>query len=155
MFAEDANRQVSGEPNGAEEQNHTKQHLRSDGRGSWDRRLDGCDEDSRAHKSEHRSESHRDGQQRSENGGEDHLHSSGLAATCGSREEDSANREQSRTDAALRENEPKTQRSPDQSSATRMESLGFAGSYLMLAGCPVTRRSKRTWLSSPVMSCAV
>jgi len=29
---------------------------------------------------------------------------------------------------------PADQRSPDQSSATRMESLGFAGSYLTLAG---------------------
>jgi len=27
--------------------------------------------------------------------------------------------------------------------------------YLMLAGWPATSRSRRTWLSSPVMSCAV
>jgi len=47
------------------------------------------------------------------------------------------------------------QRKPDQSSATRMESLGLAASYLMLAGCPATSRSNRTWLSSPVISCAV
>ena len=90
MFAEDAYREVSGEPDGTEEQNHAKQHLRSDGRSSGEGRLDGCDEDSRAHKSEHCSESHCDGQQRSENGGEDHLHRSELAAMCGSREEDSA-----------------------------------------------------------------
>jgi len=44
---------------------------------------------------------------------------------------------------------------PDQSSATRMESLGFDGSYFTLAGWPATRRSARTWLSNPVMSCAV
>jgi len=48
-----------------------------------------------------------------------------------------------------------TQRKPDQSSATRIESLGFEASYLMLAGCPATSRSNRTWLSNPVMSCAV
>src|SRR5215469_13926397 len=47
------------------------------------------------------------------------------------------------------------QRRPDQSSATTIESLGLAGSYFTLVGYPVTRRSKRTWLSSPVMSCAV
>src|SRR5581483_9999417 len=44
------------------------------------------------------------------------------------------------------------QRKPDQSSATRMESTGLEGSYLMLAGWPATRRSRRTWLSRPVMS---
>ena len=47
------------------------------------------------------------------------------------------------------------QRKPDQSSATRMESLGLAASYLMLAGCPATSRSSRIWLSRPVISCAV
>ena len=44
------------------------------------------------------------------------------------------------------------QRKPDQSSATRIESTGLEGSYLTLAGWPGTRRSSRTWLSSPVMS---
>ena len=48
-----------------------------------------------------------------------------------------------------------TQRKPDQSSATRIESAGLEGSYLMLAGWPGTKRSRRTWLSRPVMSCAV
>src|SRR6266852_7186508 len=47
------------------------------------------------------------------------------------------------------------QRKPDQSSATRIESVGLEGSYLMLAGWPATSLSKRTWLSRPVMSCAV
>lgn len=47
------------------------------------------------------------------------------------------------------------QRKPDQSSATNIESLGFAASYFTLAGCPATKRSKRTWLSRPVISCAV
>lgn len=47
------------------------------------------------------------------------------------------------------------QRKPDQSSATSIESLGLAASYLMLAGWPATRRSSRIWLSRPVMSCAV
>ena len=47
------------------------------------------------------------------------------------------------------------QRRPDQSSATRMESTGLEGSYLTLAGWPGTSRSRRTWLSRPVMSCAV
>src|SRR6516225_7331173 len=43
-------------------------------------------------------------------------------------------------------------RKPDQSSATRMESLGFEGSYFTLACCPATSRSNRTWLSRPVTS---
>lgn len=46
-------------------------------------------------------------------------------------------------------------RKPDQSSATRMESLGLEGSYFTLACCPAIRCSNFTWLSSPVMSCAV
>src|SRR5215469_14559459 len=46
-------------------------------------------------------------------------------------------------------------RNPDQSSATRMESLGFEGSYFTLACCPATSLSNRTWLSKPVTSCAV
>jgi hypothetical protein len=46
-------------------------------------------------------------------------------------------------------------RNPDQSSATRMESLGLDGSYFTLACWPLTRRSNFTWLSSPVTSCAV
>lgn len=46
-------------------------------------------------------------------------------------------------------------RRPDQSSATRIESLGFDGSYFTLACCPAISRSNCTWLSRPVMSCAV
>jgi hypothetical protein len=46
-------------------------------------------------------------------------------------------------------------RNPDQSSATRMESLGLDGSYFTLACWPLTRRSNFTWLSRPVTSCAV
>lgn len=44
------------------------------------------------------------------------------------------------------------QRKPDQSSATRIESLGFEGSYFTLAGWPATSRSKRICPSRPVMS---
>src|ERR1700676_871310 len=47
------------------------------------------------------------------------------------------------------------QRKPDQSSATRIESLGLEGSYFTLAGWPATSRSKRICPSRPVMSCAV
>src|SRR6266699_508253 len=43
-----------------------------------------------------------------------------------------------------------SQRRPDQSSATRMESLGLDASYLMLAGWPATRRSSRTNLCAPL-----
>src|SRR5258707_15150190 len=46
-----------------------------------------------------------------------------------------------------------TQRNPDQSSATRMESVGLEASYLILAGCPATSYSNRIWLSSPLMPC--
>jgi hypothetical protein len=46
-------------------------------------------------------------------------------------------------------------RNPDQSSATRIESLGLDGSYFTLACWPLTSPSNFTWLSRPVTSCAV
>ena len=56
---------------------------------------------------------------------------------------------------ALAKFSAKSQRNPDQSSATSIESLGFEGSYFTLAGWPATSRSKRICPSRPVMSCAV
>src|SRR5271170_5454359 len=80
IFAKDADREMGGQPDGAEKQDDAEKQLRTDGCGSLERRIDGGDVDGGAHQSEHRGEGHRDGEKNSENGGEDHFHENGFAA---------------------------------------------------------------------------
>src|SRR5208283_2532372 len=88
----------------------------------------------------HRAESHRDDENRGQDGGENHFHKGG-ATHRNRRRKDSATGCKSECDSGEKgksvkalDESTETQRKPDQSSATRMESLGFEGSYFTLAG---------------------
>src|SRR5882762_352750 len=140
---ENADSEVSCQPHGAKEQHNSKDNFRGDRAGALQRRGYRGDLQRGADQHEHSCQGHRDDQQGGEYGGEKSFHERDRALGINPRLSLSVN-----TSAV-------PQRKPDQSSATRIESTGFAGSYLMLAGCPATSRSSRTWLSSPVISCAV
>src|SRR6267142_68731 len=131
LWGKDAHREMRGEPDGSEKQHDAEEQLRAHGGGA----LEGRFERSHVLRGPNENEHSREGHHHDEDGGQNGRRRSVSRKAVNARLDD--------------------QRNPDQSSATRMESLGLAASYLMLAGWPATRRSRRTWLSSPVMSCAV
>src|SRR5215470_8612904 len=170
LRAENADSKVRGEPNSAKEKNDAENDFRSHGASALQWRLERSHIFSCRHQNKHRTERHRDDQHSSDNRGKNRFHRTGFAAGLFMTPQRITQVEQVvspqfsnqkslillAVDGTAEARMPlPLQRKPDQSSATRMESTGLEGSYLMLAGCPGTRRSRRTWLSRPVMSCAV
>jgi hypothetical protein len=73
-LGENADGEMSGKPDGAEQQDDAEKEFRRDGGSPRERRLNRSNVEGGSHESEHRAESHRHDQNRGEDGGEDHFH---------------------------------------------------------------------------------
>src|SRR5215470_9400066 len=154
FYMKNPNGEVRSQPGGAKKQNNAEKNFRTHGDGTLNGGLNRRDFQRGVNEGEHRGESHGNNQNRSQDGSEEAFHFCAMMTAISLAEKRGRGLA---GEIPCKRFRPLgfVQRKPDQSSATKMESTGLDGSYLILAGWPATRRSRRIWLSRPVMSCAV